>query len=610
MGHRLGTSWFIWTKGRPKHISDYGLIGDLRTCALVGLDGSIDWLCVPRFDSPSVFGAILDVERGGFFRICPHNSTFKVHQEYDGPTSILVTDFESQQGGFSVTDFMPCFKVSGVLVSCGEVHRRISWKWGSPSVEVSVAPKMNYGLHVPSVRRVGSNGYLFYSERHRSQDLALLTSLEFENVEGGVSTVLELGEGKFLDLVLRYGGVELHHSAEADTETKLAETRRFWIRWSSQIRYNGPWKHEVLRSALTLKMLVYAPTGAMIAAPTTSLPEEIGGVRNWDYRYSWLRDSCFALWALHAVGYDKEANDFLKWVINTYYFSGGELQVLLGVTGERNLHEKILNNLRGYMNSKPVRVGNGAWNQLQLDLFGVVLDAFYYSHKHGKGINRKLYLSVIRPLMERVEALWDKPDCGIWEVRGEKLHFVYSKVWCWVAADRAHKIAKKLGLREAERWAQLRAKIKSKVLKEGFDPTRSTFVRAFHTKDVDSANLLMPLVGFIDPKDERFISTMRETVNSLKCGDGLLYRYIAEDGLPGREGAFLLCSFWYATCLAKVGEKQRATELVNKLLHYSNHLGLFSEEVDPKTGELLGNFPQAFTHMGFVMAAKAISEAE
>jgi GH15 family glucan-1,4-alpha-glucosidase len=595
-----------------KPISDYGVIGDLRTCALVGVDASIDWLCLPRFDSPSVFASILDMKKGGSFRIAPNVNRFSCRQYYVELTNILVTEFRTNHGLVRITDFMPCFKAAGATVSSGEIHRRITCLAGTQSLEIRLAPRFNYGAAVPLVDRVKGLGYSFSSkDPNARQALALLTSLDFEaSEEGTVERVLSLKENQVVDLVLRYGGAKPHHSTNTYTDVKLRETEKFWKKWVSGCKYDGRWREKVLRSALALRLLVYEPTGAIIAAPTTSLPEEIGGVRNWDYRYSWIRDSSFVLWALHSLNHKKEAQKYLGWITSIFYLTGGNLQIMLGIGGERDLSESELTDLSGYRGSQPVRVGNGAWDQFQLDVYGILLDALYFSHRHGGGIEKKVFKNLVVPLLEAVEEDWVKPDCGIWEVRGKTEHFVYSKMWCWVAVDRALKIAQAIGFNEKlDKWKKLRDTIRADILDRGWDESLQSFVRSYGSKQLDAANLLMPQVGFINARNPKMLSTMKRTVAELLVDQKFLYRYTSKDGLPGKEGAFLICSFWLVNCLTMAGELGRAKVLMDSLLQHTNHLGLFSEEVDPRSGVFLGNFPQAFTHMGLITAATALNKA-
>jgi GH15 family glucan-1,4-alpha-glucosidase len=595
-----------------KAISDYGLIGDQRTCALIGMDGSVDWLCTPRFDSPSIFASILDVKKGGSFRILPSNGSgeFEALQYYQGLTPILSTEFRDKNGRIAITDFMPCFRVAEVMISTAELHRRISCLEGEFKIDVTIQPRMDYARIVPDVTYVEGLGYSFTSpDPNVRQEVALVTREKFETGEGSIHSTIALRQGEsHCDLVFRAGGIKIHHVEEAYTDEKLQETREYFERWSRRTTYRGKWKHMVERSAITLKLLMYSPTGAIIAAPTTSLPEEIGGVRNWDYRYSWIRDSSFVLWAFHGIGHDEAEELYLRWVDSLYYLTAENLQVMLGVTGERDLTEMVLPHLEGYAKSAPVRTGNGAWDQFQLDVYGILVDAIYFSHMHRGKIDRRIYNNVLKLAIRGVEEKWNQPDSGIWEVRGEQLHFVYSKMWCWVAFDRAARIAKSIGeMGDAMQWAETRDRIKSWILKEGFDPELNSFVRSFGSKQPDAANLLMPQVKFISGKDPKMLGTIELTLKELLDNNKFVYRYKAKDGLPGNEGAFLICSFWLVSCLAYAGRIREAEELMDSLVKYSNHLGLFSEEIDPSSGAMLGNFPQAFTHMGFISAALAIA---
>jgi GH15 family glucan-1,4-alpha-glucosidase len=596
-----------------KLISDYGLIGDQRTCALVGLDSSIDWLCVPRFDSPSIFASILDVKNGGSFRILPENGydEFEASQYYEGPTSILSTEIRDESGRIKITDFMPCFRVAGTMISTAEIHRRVSCLDGKFKAEVSVEPRMDYAKLIPKVNYVEDLGYSFVSpDPNVRQEVALVTRRKLQTGDGTVSGVLEMEKGNSVNLIFRGGGVKLHHVEEAYSDEKLRQTQEYFERWSKKTIFSGKWKEMVERSAITLKLLIYSPTGAIVAAPTTSLPEEIGGVRNWDYRYSWVRDSTFVLWAFHSIGHDEAEELYLNWIDSIYYLTAENLQVMLGVTGERDLTEMSLEHLEGYSNSPPVRIGNGAWDQFQLDVYGILVDAMYFSQVHRQEIDRRIYNFVLKLVIKAVEEKWDKPDCGIWEVRGEQQHFVYSKMWCWVALDRAVRIARSIGEEgDANRWAELRDKIREKIMEEGWDEQANSFVRAFGAKDLDAANLLMPQVRFISPRHPKMLATLDQTMEKLMENGKFVYRYRAADGLPGDEGAFLICSFWLVSCLALAGRIDEAEKLMDSLVEYANHLGLFSEEIDPKSGAMLGNFPQAFTHMGFISAAVSLARA-
>jgi alpha,alpha-trehalase len=594
-----------------KPIADYGLIGDTKSCALVGIDGSIDWFCVPRFDSPSVFGAILDIKKGGRFRICPDSSSFFSSQYYEKNTNILITDFQNKTGKASLVDFMPCFKLGKRIVGSGEIHRIIRCTSGEINIEVSMQPRFNYGSIVPRVEHVHPAGYSFISDKgsQSRQELSLLTSLELKERKGSHDATISMKSGESTVLVARYGA-RLFNLENPHTEIKLKETRKYWRRWASQCKYDGKWRDMILRSALALKLLVFSPTGAIVAAPTTSLPEELGGVRNWDYRFSWIRDSSFAMWAFQSLGHREEVRSYISWLSSILCLTNGNLQIMLGIGGETDLTEYTIPSLRGFMGSKPVRVGNAASNQFQLDVYGILLDAMYFSFNHSRRMQKREYNYVLRPVVEGLERVWQRPDSGIWEVRSDQENFVYSKMWSWVAADRAVRIAVQMNeLEDVARWSKLRDEIRNDVYSKGYDKSIRSFVRSYGSKELDSANLLMPQVHFISAKNPMMKSTIRATMKTLMVGGRYLYRYLADDGLPGREGAFLICSFWLAQCLALSGHIKKAERMMDSLVKDANHLGLFSEEINPKNGTLLGNFPQTFTHMGFITAATSLGRA-
>lgn len=595
-----------------KPISDYGLIGDMRTCALVGIDGSIDWMCVPRFDSPSLFGAILDAQKGGFFRICPSADSFESSQMYEPLTNVLSTIYFLDSSQVILTDFMPCFTIDRTLISTGEVHRRIECKRGKMELEVQIAPRPEYGAHIPDIQWIDGIGYTFSSQSDRAnQGSTLLTKMKLQELEKGTLTEkFQLNEGEKMDLVLRNSFVRSEEIVNPNTDLKLKETVEYWRRWISRCKLGGKWRDQVLRSALALKLLVYSPTGAVLAAPTTSLPEDIGGTRNWDYRFSWIRDSSFVVWAFHSLGFNDEASSYLEWLLSSFTLTTDSLQPMIGIAGNRELTERSIDSLSGYMASTPVRVGNDAAGQFQLDLYGIFVDALFFSHKHGRGVDRKVFDYLILPVISSLEAMWRKPDSGIWEVRSQPEHFVYSKVWAWVAVDRALKIAEEHGYTEyIEKWTLLRQEIREDVISKGFDTGLDSFVRSYDSKSLDAANLLIPQVRFIAGDDPMMTGTVNATIQKLLMNGKFVYRYLDEDGLPGKEGAFLICSFWLVNCLTLAGRLEEAQKLLDSVVAYANHLGLFSEEVDPISGALLGNFPQAFTHMGFITAAVNLSEA-
>jgi GH15 family glucan-1,4-alpha-glucosidase len=587
----------------------------MRTCALVGMHGSIDWLCIPRFDSPSIFGALLDSKNGGRFLICPSSDRFECSQAYEPLTNVLTTIFRGDNPASvaTITDFMPCFMVGRTLVATGELHRRVQSRKGAMEFQVRMEPRAGYGSYVPDVVWDQDVGYTLSStDDIENQGITLLTSQKFDEInKGTLTTEFKLNEGETLDFVLRQAAIRKEQGPRnLHTDLKLKETREYWQKWIGKCNFNGKWRDQVLRSALTLKLLFYVRTGASIAAATTSLPEEIGGSRNWDYRFSWIRDSSFVTWAFHSLGFNEEANSYLDWIIAAVCLTIDSLQPMIGITGNRELSERVIHTLSGYKGSAPVREGNGAWEQFQLDLYGIFVDALFFSHKHGRGVDRKVIDYLITPLINELEKSWRKPDRGIWEVRSEEEHFVYSKMWAWVGVDRAEKIAKAHNLLDlSEKWSKLRDEIREDIYKNGFDQTLNSFVRAYGTKELDAANLLMPQVRFIAGDDPKMIGTIDATMKWLLTDGKFVYRYFADDGMPGKEGAFLICSFWLVNCLTMCGRLEEAEKIMDSVCVYANHLGLYSEEVDPTTGDLLGNFPQAFTHMGFITAAVNLNDA-
>jgi GH15 family glucan-1,4-alpha-glucosidase len=666
----------VFKKYRP--ISHYGIIGNGKTAALVSLDGSIDWFCAPRFDSPAIFGALLDAQKGGTFAIKPREKAV-TSQHYEKDTSILITEFSTEKGRAEILDFMHYTDRSNqtdqVFLSSIEIHRRVRCLDGKIDFEVLFFPRFDYGKEATLSRTKGSSLLVARPTRKQPSDsslpkgggsLVLATTLPFEIAEESqhAYSAFQLQKDEETWLVASYS--EGQHPQEEvrrrledyNCDEKLAEVRKFWRKWVADCRYDGLYRDEVIRSAITLKLLSYSPNGAIVAAATTSLPEEIGGVRNWDYRYSWLRDSTFSLWAFHNLKHRKETKRYLHWIgeligqkegriketpspllSNPSPFSGvsaglsaaqglttpGQqqqqqqqqqeeekdttcpIQVMYGLGGERDLSEKTLDYLEGYKGSRPVRIGNAAYNQMQLDVFGILIDAAYFAHKHGRGLTKQEYDTIVKPLAKQVELRWATPDSGIWEIRGEPRQFVYSKMWCFVAMDRAAKIAMNLGLDEdAKRWKDIGVRIRKDILQNGWDEEQGTFVQAYGSKALDAANLLMPHVRFLDWEDERVIKTVEEIRERLTV-DGLVHRYLNPDGLPGAEGAFLICSFWLVDCLVNMGKVKEGKEIFERLLTFGNHLCLFSEECDPHTREALGNFPQAFTHMGLIVSASMIS---
>lgn len=586
-----------------KPISDYGVIGDQHTAALVGLDGSIDWQCAPRFDSPSIFAAILDARKGGRFQIFPAGK-FSTKQNYEGETNVLSTIFESPDGRVKLTDFMPCFMDEGKLKGFQELHRVLEGVQGNPGLKVLFQPRLDYarGKTVMSPTPDGCKA------KNNGQDLSLASSTNLSVSEQDATSEFHLSKGQKAVFVLKWGKNHALPAAKYETGKKLTRTLAYWKRWVGHVKYDGPYRPSVVRSCLVLKLLQYAPTGAMVAAVTTSLPESVGALRNWDYRYSWIRDNALSVWALSEAGAAREALDYARWLINVRKHSKEKLQIMMGIGGERDMPEIALDHLEGYRRSSPVRVGNAASRQVQLDIYGILNDYIYFLHRTLNWTTPQVYENLVRYSADQAMKEWQTSDSGIWEMRQQK-PFVESKMWCYVALDRAVKIARELGYDEDwQRWEPVKKKIKAEILSAGWSDKKKAFTMVLGGNDLDAASLLMPLVGFLNARDPRMTSTIQRIREEL-AKDDLVYRYNVDDGQLGREGAFTVCSFWMVDCLTRLGRLREAERLLGQLLKRANHLGLYSEEIDPVTGEALGNFPQAYTHMGLITASVRLEEA-
>jgi GH15 family glucan-1,4-alpha-glucosidase len=591
-------------------ISAYGLIGDMRTAALVGLDGSIDWCCMPRFDSGSVFASLLDPERGGSWSVRPEGKWTST-QRYLPRTNILETTFRTPEDGIvSLTDFMPVGEDGQPSGEHPEIHRRLRCSRGRATMSMIFMPRFEYGARTTRVESLRAG--LFASDR-TDQVLTLSSAKPFDWViEQSIATArfdLEKGEERWL--VLRYDDDDIHPVDRYESARKLDNTAEFWQKWSSKVRYKGPYRGMVKRSALALKLLTHAETGALIAAPTTSLPETIGGGRNWDYRFVWLRDAAFTLAALDNVGHYREADQFMRFLKKVCrHEGGGHLQIMYGIDGRRDLIERQLDHLSGYRGSRPVRVGNGAVGQLQLDVYGEVMetaDIWRRNHEMTEGTWR-----VLRGLVDWVSGNWHLPDSSIWEVRGEVRHYVFSKVMSWVALDRGIRMAEELSLEgDTDSWRTARDTLHAEIMERGWSEARQSFVQSYDDEVLDAATLAIPMFRFLPWNHPRVHSTVRAVARELTTVDGeLVYRYRQPDGLEGEEGAFSICTFWLAQALAMIGDRERAERIFRRMLRHANHVGLYSEEIDPASGEFLGNFPQAFTHIALINCAAALARVE
>ena len=593
-----------------KPISNYGIIGDQSTTALVGVDGSIDWCCMPEFDSPSVFASLLDWKEGGHWSIEPATD-YRSTQKYMTDTNILVTTFHTKSGSAEVCDFMPRLPDSE-LSSVEQIHRRVVGLEGDVPMRMVFKPRPDFSRSKAILARKERGCCVDSGRIHMS----LSTTLDFEIIDDSLaSSSFTLTKGNVDWAVCTYGSTEPRSVQELRCDESLTKTLGFWTEWVKGLRFEGPWREAVIRSALVLKLLTFRGTNAIVAAPTTSLPEVIGGSRNWDYRYSWVRDSCFSLWAFKLLENDsKEATGYLDWLMGICRTSvaqglGHSLKIMYGIRGEISLEETEVHNLEGYCGSRPVRIGNGAHEQFQLDVYGETLDALYFSQRHIEKISPDHYEHLVKARADFICDNWTRPDNGIWEIRGGLRNFVYSKMWCYVGLKRAAHIARVMGHPEdSVRWRDVAVKIKKDILAKGWSSRKNAFVQSYGSEDLDAANLLMPLVKFLPPDDPRVVSTVERTMTELGR-DCFVYRYLSSDNLKGSECAFTMCSFWVVDCLTAMGKIEEAKERFEKLLSLSNHLYLFSEEFDPLTKEMRGNFPQAFTHMSFIDTAVSLARA-
>ena len=587
----------------PLHLEDYALIGDTQSAALVGLDGSIDWLCLPRFDSHACFAALLGDESHGRWRIAPVEAPSRTTRRYRGRSLVLETDFTTSSGTVRVTDCMPLRQRNP------DVVRVIEGIDGEVRMQMDLVIRFDYGSIVPWVRRV--DGVL--RAIGGPDAVSLWSPVETHGVDLRTRSEFSIKAGERLPFQLVWH--PSHETASPiDALASVDDTCRWWEDWCQACAYDGEWRDQVLRSLITLKALTYAPTGGIVAAPTTSLPEELGGVRNWDYRFCWLRDATFTLYSFLVGGYKEEAVAWRNWLLRAVAGDPADLQIMYGVAGERRLSEFELPWLPGYEGSKPVRVGNAAALQLQLDVYGELMDAMYVALRAGVPPDPAAW-ALQRELVGFLETLWEEPDEGIWEVRGPRRHFTHSKVMAWVAFDRAIKIAEEFG-HEAplDQWRAIRARIHAQVCDRGFDADAGTFTQYYGSRELDASLLMLPLVGFLPADDPRMVGTVAAIERDL-LRDGFLLRYRTEetgqhvDGLPPGEGAFLPCTFWLADNYALQGRHDEARRLFERLAALANDVGLLAEEYHHVHKRLVGNFPQAFTHVSLVNTARNLSRA-
>jgi GH15 family glucan-1,4-alpha-glucosidase len=599
-------------------IADHGLIGDLQTAALVSTHGSIDWFCTPRFDSPSVFGAILDRQQGGHFRIRPTQDAFATKQLYLPDTAVLITRFLTEDGVGEVVDFMPVTRGTQATEN-HRIVRLLRCVRGRMEFDLDIAPRFDYGRQAHKVN-VSENGVVFESNGssvtlhlvREPDDVRLVAPRPQAGDSIHVSFPLEAGQVRGLILETAADGPP-RQVRVAEVQQLMDETVSFWRTWVAQSTYTGRWREMLHRSAITLKLMTYAPSGGLVAAPTAGLPEQIGGERNWDYRFTWIRDASFSVYALLRMGFTEEAAAFAGWLGDRVQEkaggASGPLNIMYRVDGSSDLFEETLEHWEGYRGSRPVRIGNGAADQLQLDIYGEAMDSIYLGDQNGLTIGHRGWLA-IRDILDWLTDNWDQPEEGIWETRGGRKNFTYGRVMTWTAFDRAIRLAATRGRPgPLDKWAGARDAIYDQVMTEAWNEERGAFVQEYDSKVLDSSLLRMPTVGFIAPQDPMWLSTLKAMDTEL-VSDSLVYRYdpaASPDGLRGSEGTFSLCTFMYVDALGKAGRLDEARLTFEKMLTYANHLGLYSEEI-AVTGEQIGNFPQAFTHLALIDAAMTLDE--
>jgi GH15 family glucan-1,4-alpha-glucosidase len=585
-----------------KPIEDYALIGDTETAALVSRDGSVDWLCLPRFDSGACLASLIGDGENGRWQIAPQGGPKRVRRQYRPGTLVLETEMEADGGTVRLVDLMPIRGSGGG--DNADVVRIVEGVSGRVAMRMDLTIRFDYGHLVPWVTRhdgrlqaVGGPDALTLGTPigHHGEDLS--TVAEFT-----------VSEGESVPFVLTWHPSHQKPPPDVEVEQAVEDTEKWWREWTDANSYDGDWEEAVDRSLITLKALTYAPTGGIVAAPTTSLPEEIGGSRNWDYRFVWLRDATFTLDTLMMAGHQKEALAWRDWLLRAVAGDPEDLQIMYGVAGERRLPEVELDWLAGYEGSRPVRVGNAAHQQLQVDVYGELMDAIYVARRMGMDHEETIW-DLQQLLLENLEGKWSRPDHGLWEVRGEPQHFTHSRLMSWVAFDRAVKCIEQWDFEgPADHWRALREEIRAEIQGQGYDSDRNTFTQYYGSRALDAALLLIPQVGFLPPTDERVLGTIDAVARELAIDDCLIRRYDTDDGLPGEEGAFLLCSFWMVDALALAGRREEARRRFETLLDLRNDVGLLAEEYDPSSKRLLGNFPQAFSHLALIDSAYNLAE--
>lgn len=584
---------------------DYGIIGNCKSAALVSKSGSIDWCCLPHFNSAGIFAKLLDNKIGGSFSI-DVSEDYAVKQEYVRKTNILCTTFANKESIFELIDFMPRYlREDASYYSPPDIIRYIRIVKGAPVVKIKYDPKLDFARE--RTYNENKTDYIkSFTQQGKYDSLYLYSNLDLEKIIGYEEIILK--ENAYL--LLGYHEKLINQNLDR-TYLKYQRTKTYWLNWSEKTTVYSEYNDEILRSALVLKTLSYEKSGAVLAAATTSLPETLGEERNWDYRFCWIRDASMVIKVMAGLGHTQSAKDFLRFIINLIPHKDEKIQIMYGINGEKELTEQILTHLKGYQNSSPVRIGNAAYIQKQNDIYGILMEVIYQQFIQFKTSleNSEELWTIVRGIVKIVETHWKEPDKGIWELRTEDRHFVFSKLLCWVAMDRAIKIGEILrkGINDSK-WKAVRTEIFEDIYKNGWNEEKQAYTQSYGSKDLDASTLLMEQYGFIQAADPRFINTVRATEKQL-CKDGLLYRYKNKDDFGTPSSSFTICTFWFIDCLFKIGERKKARKMFEQLLSYSSHLGLFSEDIDFETKQLLGNFPQAYSHLALIETAANFSKA-